>query len=66
MLPDIEKLKDVTIPSGKLYEAIEKTRDTIHTMWEDSPSKDSEGREDCYRQLKGLDMVMLRLIRDME
>ena len=54
------------IPSAKLLEAVEKTKKTIHTMWETSPSTDSDGREAAYKQIKGIDMVIIQLIRALE
>ena len=68
MLSDIEKFgqSGKQITSAELVEAMEKSIKTIHTMWETSPSKDSVGREECYRQVKGIEMVVMQLIRELE
>ena len=52
------------INSAELVEAVGKAKTRILNQFETSPSKDSEGREECYRQLKGIDMVMINLISD--
>lgn len=52
------------ITSRELVEAVENVRTLIHSQFENSPSKDSEGREECYRQLKGIELVMINLISE--
>ena len=52
------------ISAEELVEAVENVKTQIRNQYENSPSKDSEGREEAYRQLKGIDMVMLNLISD--
>ena len=52
------------ITAKELVEAVEAVKTQIRSQFETSPSKDSEGREECYRQLKGIDMVMINLISD--
>ena len=58
--------KSRMISPAELEAAVENTKKTIHTLWETSLSKDSDGRDDLYRQIKGIDMVVLQLIRDLE
>ena len=52
------------ITAKELVEAVENVKTLIRSQYENSPSTDSEGREEAYRQLKGIDMVMLNLISD--
>ena len=52
------------ISAEELVEAVENVKTQIRNQYENSPSKDSEGREEAYRQLKGIDMVMINLISD--
>ena len=63
MFEDFKK-SNRTISAEELVEAVESVKTQIRSQFETSPSKDSEGREECYRQLKGIDMVMINLISD--
>ena len=65
-MSELEKFRDSNrqISSMELVEAVENVKKLIHNQFETSPSKDSEGREECYRQLKGVEMVMINLISD--
>jgi hypothetical protein len=65
---EMEKFRDSNrqISSTELVEAVENVKRLIHNQFETSPSKDSEGREECYRQIKGIEMGFLQLIRDLE
>ena len=65
-MSELEKCRDSNrqISSMELVEAVENVKKLIHNQFETSPSKDSEGREECYRQLKGVEMVMINLISD--
>jgi hypothetical protein len=58
--------KNRMISPTELETAVENVKNTLHTMWATSLSKDSDGREDCYYQIKALDMAVLQLIRDLE
>lgn len=50
------------ITAQELCEAVEEVKDLVYKQWYTSLSKDSEGREECFRQLKGIDTVMGKLI----
>ena len=65
-MSELEKFRDSNrqISSRELVEAVENVKKLIHNQFEVSPSKDSEGREECYRQLKGIEAVMINLISD--
>lgn len=53
---------NISVQSGEIVEAVNEIKDLIHAQWVDSPSKDLDGREECYRQIKGIDTVMTKLI----
>ncbi len=65
-MSELDKFKESgrVIQAKELVEAVENVKKLIRNQYENSPSKDSEGREEAYRQLKGIDMVMLNLISD--
>ena len=50
------------ITAEELCEAVDEVKDLVYKQWYTSLSKDSDGREECYRQLKGIDTVMGKLI----
>jgi len=60
------KNSNLTVSAHELIEATEKAVNIIHTQWENSPSEDVDGREDLYREIRGIRMGMLRLIRNIE
>lgn len=68
MLFDIEKFKQShkTVTSGQLVDAYLSVRDRLHAAWEDSLSDDGDGRESLYRQLKGLDAVIIELLSEVK
>ena len=63
---DLDKFKEsgYQVTSGQLVEAYREIKDRLHTAWESSPSAEGEGREEIYRQLRGLDSVMNQLISE--
>ena len=52
------------ISAQELCEAVYEVKELVYKQWYNSLSKDSEGREECFRQLKGIDAVMGKLISD--
>ena len=52
------------ISAKDLCRAVEEVKELVYKQWYTSLSKDSEGREECFRQLKGIDTVMGKLISD--
>lgn len=42
-------------------EAVAHAKGRMHRAWEDSPSTAAEAREDAYRQVKALDLVLQSL-----
>lgn len=67
MLPNqIEKYRNSsrTFRSSEVIEAYLKVRDRLLNAWQSSLSPDGEGREELYRQLKGIDAVMDQLFTD--
>ena len=65
---DINTFKDsnLTVSAHELIKATEDAVDTIHSQWENSPSEDVDGREDLFREIRGIRMGMLRVIRNLE
>ena len=63
---DIEKFKTSgkQFSSMEIVEAYESIRGRLINGWSNSLSKDSDGREQIYSQLKGLDAILLELITD--
>ena len=52
------------ISAEELVEAVDEVKNLVYKQWETSLSKDSEGREECFRQLRGIDTVMGKLISE--
>ena len=52
------------IESRKLAEIVRSIRDSIKLQWEGSLSGDDAGREECYRELHGLKVVMSKLFNE--
>ena len=55
-----------SISAADLIKAVEDAVQTIHTLWENSPSDDADGRDELYKQVSGIRMGMLRVIRNLE
>ena len=52
------------ITAEEIVTAVDEVKDLIYKQWYTSLSKDSEGREECFRQMRGIDTVMGKLISD--
>jgi len=55
-----------SIKASALVKAVEQAVTQIHSQWENSPSDDAEGRERLFREISGIRMGMLRVIRSLE
>lgn len=64
MLFDKFKESNRVISAREIVEAVEETKLMLHKTWETSLSNNSDGREELYRQVKGIDTVMMKLISD--
>ncbi len=67
MLPErIEALKraPITLTSTQVIDKYLEVRSRLINAWQTSQSNDYEGREDLFRQLKGLDAVIDQLFNN--
>ena len=65
MLADkLEKLKNSskTITAEELINTYQSIHSQLHASWQTTLSGDHEGREEIYRQIKGLDAVFIKLV----
>jgi len=62
----LEKFKSSgrTLSSSEVVETYLEVKDRLTLAWQNSLSADGDGREELYRQIKGLEAVMNQLISE--
>ena len=53
-----------TFTSQEIVEKYERLQETLTNAWRSTPSADRDGREELYRQIKGIDAIMDKLISE--
>jgi hypothetical protein len=69
MLPEeVKRFRDSNrqLSSKQIVDACERRIETLKSMWASSPSNDRDGREEYYREYRGIVHALNELVRGWE